>query len=329
MKEGIGPMNCPASNSGRGSVRGLAQQNLVWGWVCDWRGYHGAMSAQIIDGKLVAAGIKEDLASRVKRVCDGGGRVRLDAVLVDSGDSGARVYATNQGRTCEQLGIEYQLHELPVGTNFDLLASKIRALNENPGVSAIMLHMPVPENVDAYQVQRLIDPEKDVEGVNPANIGNVVYGRSGMAPCTALATIEMIRSTGVKLMGKRVVVVGASNVVGKPIAVLAMREEATVISCNKYTEGIEVLAKSADVLVAACGVAELIPPSWVKPGAVVVDVGVSRVVGADGKKRTVGDVQFGQVKDVAGWISPVPGGVGPVTVAMLLRNVVQVAERAG
>jgi methylenetetrahydrofolate dehydrogenase (NADP+) / methenyltetrahydrofolate cyclohydrolase len=294
-----------------------------------WRAYHGLMTAQIIDGKRVAAGIKEDLAVRAKRVCDAGGRVRLDAVMVDSGDGGARVYAANQGRTCEQLGIEYQLHELPLGTGIDLLSGKIRALNDNPGVSAIMLHMPVPEAVDAYAVQRLIDPDKDVEGVNPANIGNVVYGRSGMAPCTALATMELIRSTGTALRGKTMVVVGASNVVGKPTAVLAMRDEATVISCNKFTAGIEAISRSADVLVAACGVAELVSPEWIKPGAVVVDVGVSRVVGADGKRRTVGDVQFDKVSEVAGWISPVPGGVGPVTVAMLLRNVVEVAERAG
>ena len=287
------------------------------------------MSAQIIDGKRVAARIKEDLAARAKRVCDGGGRVRLDAVMIDSGDGGARMYAANQGRTCEQLGIEYQLHELPPGTGFDVLAGRIRALSDNPGVSAIMLHMPVPQGVDAYEAQRLINPDKDVEGVNPANIGNLVYGRSGMAPCTALATIELIRSTRIELRGKRIVVVGASNVVGKPIAVLAMRDEATVISCNKYTEGIEELARSADVLVAAGGVAELVGPSWVKPGAVVVDVGVSRVVGADGKKRIVGDVQFERVREVAGWISPVPGGVGPVTVAILLRNVVEVAERGG
>ncbi len=285
------------------------------------------MSARIIDGKRIAAGIKDDLSRRVRQVQGAGGTVRLDAVLVESGDTGARVYAENQGRTCGQLGIDYRLHKLDATADHDAIAAGIEELNDDPDVHAVMLHMPVPESVDAYGLQRLIDPDKDVEGVNPANIGNIVYGRSSLAPCTALATIQMIRSTGVELRGKRVVVVGASNVVGKPIAVLAMRDEATVISCNKYTEGIEALARSADVLVVGCGVPELVGAEWVKPGAVVVDVGVNRVPGPDGKMRTVGDVKFSAVSEVAGWISPVPGGVGPVTVAILLRTVVEVAER--
>ncbi|MCH8271603.1 MAG: bifunctional 5,10-methylenetetrahydrofolate dehydrogenase/5,10-methenyltetrahydrofolate cyclohydrolase [Planctomycetes bacterium] len=285
------------------------------------------MSARIIDGKRVAAGIKDDLSRRVRAVRDAGGTVRLDAVLVESGDTGARVYAENQGRTCGQLGIDYRLHKLDRSADRDDIAARIEQLNDDPDVHAIMLHMPVPERVDAYSLQRLIDPDKDVEGVNPANIGNIVYGRSSLAPCTALATIQMIRSTGVELRGRRMVVVGASNVVGKPIAVLAMRDEATVISCNKFTQGIEALARSADVLVVGCGVAELVGAEWVKPGAVVVDVGVNRVPGPNGKMRTVGDVKFSAVSEVAGWISPVPGGVGPVTVAMLLRTVVEVSER--
>jgi methylenetetrahydrofolate dehydrogenase (NADP+)/methenyltetrahydrofolate cyclohydrolase len=284
-------------------------------------------SARIIDGKALAASIKADIAERVAAVRERGGKVRLDAVLVDSGDSGSRVYAQNQGRTCEQLGIEYRLHELDADSGYDDIAGRVLLLNTEDAVTAIMVHLPLPESVDPYKVQRLIDPDKDVEGVNPANIGNIVYGRSSLAPCTALATIQMIASTGVDLKGKRVVVIGASDVVGKPIAVLAMRQEATVISCNKFTAGIEDLARSADVLVAACGVPEVVQPDWVKPGATVIDVGVNRVKGADGAMRTVGDVAFDGVSKVAGAISPVPGGVGPMTVAMLLRNVVEAADR--
>jgi methylenetetrahydrofolate dehydrogenase (NADP+)/methenyltetrahydrofolate cyclohydrolase len=180
--------------------------------------------------------------------------------------------------------------------------------------------------IDMERVQSLIAPEKDIEGVNPANIGNVVYGRRSLVPCTALAVLEMIESTGVALKGARCVVVGASNIVGKPIAVLLMREEATVISANKFTGELPALARSADVLVAAAGVPGLVTREWVKPGAVVVDVGINRVAGPDGAVRTVGDVDPAAAS-VAGWLSPVPGGVGPMTVAMLLRNVCEAALR--
>lgn len=154
-----------------------------------------------------------------------------------------------------------------------------------------------------------------------------MYGRSSLAPCTALATVEMVRSTGIELRGKRAVVIGASDVVGKPIAVLLMREDTTVVSCNKWTDGLKDLARSADVLVAAAGVPGLVTADMVKPGAVVVDVGVNRVVDTAGNKRTVGDVAFDEVLPIAGWLSPVPGGVGPMTVAMLLSNVVASARQ--
>lgn len=178
-------------------------------------------------------------------------------------------------------------------------------------------------------MQRLIDPDKDVEGVNPANIGNIVYGHSSLAPCTALAAVKMIESTDITLRGKRAVVVGASNVVGKPIAVLLMRQDATVVSCNVWTEGLAELCRSADVLVAAAGSAGLITAAMVKPGAVVIDVGVNRVPGPDGRLKTVGDVAFDEVREIAGWLSPVPGGVGPMTIAMLLLNVAEAALGAG
>jgi len=211
------------------------------------------------------------------------------------------------------------------------------------------VHMPLPQGVDAYRVQRLIAAEKDVEGVNPANIGNIVYGRSSLAPCTALAVLKMVESvwrektaTGQLrvqdspyfegepfLRGQVAVVVGAGDVVGKPIAVLLMRQEATVISCNKWTPGLPEVTRSADILVAAAGVPGLITAEMVKPDSVVIDVGVNRVKSPDGKTRTVGDVAFDQVSRVAGYVSPVPGGVGPMTVSMLLANVVQAAERRG
>ncbi len=286
------------------------------------------MPARVIDGRELAREHRDRIGARVGSLRAQGRPVRLDAVLVETGHAGARMYAENQGKTCEKLGISYRLHRLPGDAGFDDIAGRVLLLNTQDAVHAIMLHMPLPSGVDPYEVQRLIDPAKDVEGVNPANIGNVVYGRSSLAPCTALATLRMIQSTGVDLRGKRAVVVGAGDVVGKPIAVLLMRHEATVISCNIHTGGIEDLARSADILVAAAGVAGLVTRSWVKPGAIVVDVGVNEISGPDGKAKTVGDVAFDEVSEVAAWLSPVPGGVGPMTVAMLLSNVVDAAESA-
>lgn len=256
--------------------------------------------------------------------------MRLDAVLVDSGDGASRVYAQNQARTCTELGIDYRLHELHAGAAFDDIAGRVLLLNTDDDVQAIMVHLPLPDGVDPYRVQRLIDPDKDVEGVNPANIGNIVYGRSSLAPCTALAAVKMIESVlngPEDLQGKRAVIVGASNVVGKPIAVLLMRRNATVISCNKFTGGLAELTRSADVLVAAAGVPGLVTGDMVRPGAIVIDVGVNRVTDSEGTRRTVGDVDFDNVREVAGHLSPVPGGVGPMTVSMLLLNVVEAAER--
>jgi len=282
---------------------------------------------RLIDGRAISSTIRDEVRAEATALRGIGAEVRLDAVLVESGDNGARQYAESQARTCAELGIEYKLHELPAGSGYDEIAGRVLLLNTDEKVSAVMLHMPLPEGVDAYRIQRLVDPRKDVEGVNPANIGNVVYGRSSLAPCTGLAVVELTKSTGIDLQGKRVVVVGASDVVGKPIAVLLMRTNATVVSCNKWTWGLEDLARTADVLVAAAGVPGLIRPEMVKPGAVVIDVGVNRVPGEGGKTVTVGDVDFERVRPIAGHISPVPGGVGPVTVAMLLRNVVRACRR--
>jgi methylenetetrahydrofolate dehydrogenase (NADP+)/methenyltetrahydrofolate cyclohydrolase len=297
--------------------------------------------AHIIDGTALAAALRERLRARVEAVRAAGGIVRLDAILAESGDNAARVYAENQARTCEKVGIDYRLHRLSQGAAYDDIAGRVLLLSADESCHAIMMHVPLPAGIDPYRVQRLIHPDKDVEGVNPANIGNIVYGRSSLAPCTALAVIKMVEhvyagdqggggaeDTSVPLLrGKVAVVVGASDVVGKPIAVMLMRHDATVISCNKFTPGIDDLTRSADVLVAAAGVAGLITPDKVKPGATVIDVGVNRVAGEGGKVKTVGDVAFESVSRVAGHISPVPGGVGPVTVAMLLLNVVESAER--
>lgn len=279
-----------------------------------------------IDGKALAAAAQADIRGRVAVLQERGRSVRLDAVLTTSGGA-SEIYARNQQRTCEELGIDYRLHPLAPDAGFEDVAGRVLLLNRDEDVSAIMVHLPLPAGLDTEQVQSLIAVEKDVEGVNPANIGNVVYGRRSLVPCTALAIMEMVESTGVSLPGARCVVVGASNIVGKPVVVLLMRAEATVVSTNIHTPNQEALTREADVLIAAAGVPGLITAEMVKPGAVVIDVGINRVRDESGKRRTVGDVCFDAVSQVAGWISPVPGGVGPMTVAMLLRNTVDAAER--
>ena len=280
------------------------------------------MPAKIIDGKAIGAQVRIEIRKRIEVAKRS---VRLDAVLVGD-DRAAAIYAQNQAKTCAEAGIEYHLHTLPASCGYDEIAGRILLMNTEESIKAIMLHLPLPVGVDTERIQSLIAPEKDVEGVNPANIGNVVYGRRSLVPCTALAVLEMIESTGITLRGAKCVVVGASNIVGKPIAVLLMRAEATVVSANKFTKNLSMLTREADVVVAAAGVASLVKPDWIKPGAVVVDVGINRVAGADGKSVTVGDVDP-QVAEIAGWMSPVPGGVGPMTVAMLLRNVAEAALR--
>ncbi len=279
-------------------------------------------TATIIDGVSLASTVKEDLSRRVGAI---DGRVSLDAVLVGE-DQGAKLYAKNQAKACAKVGIEYTLHQLPASASHAQVEELIVSLNEDPAVTAIMVQMPLPDEVRTDVIQSLIAPHKDVEGVNPANIGNIVFGRRSLVPCTALAVMEMIESTGIDLKGARAVCVGASTIVGKPVAVLLMQAEATVISTNVYTKDHDELTLGADILVSAAGVPNLIRTEMVKEGAIVIDVGINRIEGADGKKRTVGDVDFDNVKEVAGFITPVPGGVGPMTVAMLLRNTVQAAE---
>lgn len=282
--------------------------------------------AQLIDGKGLAQREYEAIGARVAANEASGRGVALDAVIVDHGDNAARVYAGNQRRRCEDLGIAYRLHELPAASSQGDIAGLIDRLNTSDRVTAIMVHMPLPDGVDADTIKAMIDPAKDVEGVSPANIGNVIYGRSSLVPCTALAALRLIDSTGVDLRGQRVVVVGSSATVGRPMAAVLMARDATVVSCNRWTWGLDDLCRTADVLVPAAGKPELITAEMVKPGAVVVDVGVNRVQDTGGVFRTVGDVAFDSVRRVAGWLSPVPGGVGPMTVAMLLSNVASAAE---
>ena len=274
----------------------------------------------------MAATVKESLAVRIGELHAEGRSVRLDVVLAAGNPAGA-VYARRQAQTCEELGIEYRMHDVAAEADGETVASTVRSLNDDPDVTAIMVHLPLPGGVDTHAIQATIAVEKDIEGVNPANIGGVLYGRRALAPCTALAAMHMIESTGISLAGTEVVCVGASTIVGRPVAALLMEAEATVVSTNIHTHDLAEHTRRADIVIAAAGVPGLLTGDMIKPGAIVIDVGINRITDPDtGKTRTVGDIDVDSVLPVAGYLSPVPGGVGPMTVAMLLRNTVATAD---
>jgi methylenetetrahydrofolate dehydrogenase (NADP+) / methenyltetrahydrofolate cyclohydrolase len=287
------------------------------------------MPAQLIDGKLLSAKIRDQVAAEVAVLKSQQKPVRLTAILVGDNPA-ALVYAENQRKTCAQVGIEYQLHTLPNTTTEKQLHAAIHTLNQDPTITGIFLHSPLPNNLDLQEAQYQIDVIKDVEGVNPANIGHVVYGHTIIAPCTALAVVELIDSTGVSLQGADVTVVGASRIVGRPLALLLTERNATVTLCHIHTKDTEAATRRADIVVVAVGKPWLVKACDIKPGAVVIDVGINRVKITDafGKitEKTVGDVDFDPVSKIASHITPVPGGVGPMTVAMLLRNTLRAAK---
>jgi methylenetetrahydrofolate dehydrogenase (NADP+)/methenyltetrahydrofolate cyclohydrolase len=283
------------------------------------------MAAKIIDGAALAAATRSDVTERVGRLREKGRAVSLAAILVGSTPAG-ELYAERQRQACQAVGINYELRTLPADADAASLKRTIQGLNHDTSVSGIMLHLPLPAHLDATEMQYQIDPVKDVEGVNPANIGYVVYGHTLIAPCTALAVIELIKTTGVPLRGAEAVVVGASEIAGKPIALLLTEQMATVTLCHIATRNLAEHTRRAEVLVVAVGKAGLIKGDQLHQGAVVIDVGINRVTGPDGTKKTVGDVDFESAKEKAGWLTPVPGGVGPMTVAMLLKNTLRSAE---
>jgi methylenetetrahydrofolate dehydrogenase (NADP+)/methenyltetrahydrofolate cyclohydrolase len=283
------------------------------------------MAAQIIDGTALATRLKAEVSAGVAALTARGKTVHLTALLVGSTAAG-ELYAQRQGEACRAVGINYQLLTFPADISQRDLKRELRRLNADPSVTGIMMHLPLPRHLDHPRLQYEIDVVKDVEGVNPANIGYVVYGRTLIAPCTALSVTELIRATGVGLRGTEAVVVGASEIAGKPIALLLAEQMATVTLCHIATRDVAAHTSRADIVVVAVGKPGLIGASHIREGAIVIDVGINRVTLPDGTKKTVGDVDFDAVKDKAGFITPVPGGVGPMTVAMLLKNTLRSAE---
>lgn len=283
------------------------------------------MADKWIDGAALAAVIRQEVTANVRAMAGKGRGVQLTAVLVGSTSAG-ELYAERQRQACNAVGIQYELRTLPADAQQKDVATLIHSLNHDPSVTGIMLHLPLPRQLDATHLQYQIDPIKDVEGVNPANIGYVVYGHTLIAPCTALAVIELIKSTGVTLRGAEAVVVGASEIAGKPIALLLTEQMATVTLCHIATRDLAAHTRRAEILVVAVGKPGLINGGNVKEGAVVIDVGINRITLPDGTKKTVGDVDAETVYPKVARLSPVPNGVGPMTVAMLLKNTLRSAE---
>ena len=283
------------------------------------------MSSVPIDGAALSATIRGQVKLGVASLLESGRRVHLTAVLVGSTGAG-ELYAQRQREACQAVGIDYELRTLPADVGRHDMEQVLHGLNHDPSVTGIMLHLPLPPHLDATEMQYLIDPVKDVEGVNPANIGYVVYGHTRIAPCTALAVIELIKSTGVSLRGAEAVVVGASEIAGKPIALLLTEQLATVTLCHIATHDLASHTRRAEVLVVAVGQPALIGRRHIREGSIVIDVGINRIIAADGTKKTVGDVDPDAVSAIAARHTPVPGGVGPMTVAMLLQNTLRSAQ---
>lgn len=287
------------------------------------------MSHKLIQGKKVAAPLKEEVKTRVSSLKEAGWEPRLASIEICC-SSAAALYVRNQKRVCDQVGIEFENRQYSAEiTQVEMLAA-IKALNVNPRVTGIILQRPVPAHLDLNQLQSAIHPSKDVEGMHPANIGKVVYGAFALGPCTSLASVEILRSTGLTLQGLDVVIVGHSEIVGKPIALHLLEELATISICHHGTRNLAYHTRRAEALFVAVGKPGLITGDMVKPGAVVIDIGINQIEVEDEagnkKTRTVGDVDFESVHEVAGWITPVPGGVGPVTLTMLMRNTVTAVE---
>ncbi len=286
-----------------------------------------AHGAKLIDGGELARSVREDVSARIAAMKVAGKTVRLVALLVGGSPAG-ELYAKRQAAACEDVGVAYELRQLPADSLPERVSAEIRLLNDDPRVTGIMLHLPLPPHLDETELQYQISRVKDVEGVNPANIGHVVYRHTLIAPCTALAALECIRATGIEMRGAEAVVVGASSIAGKPAALLLTEEMATVTLCHIATKNLIEHTRRADIVVSAVGKPGLITASHVREGAVVIDVGIVSVKQPDGTRKIVGDVAFDEVSaklGPTGWITPVPGGVGPMTVAMLLRNTLQSA----
>lgn len=279
------------------------------------------MSAQILDGKALAAEIRSEVKTQVAALAEKGVSTALAVILVGD-DSASQVYVRNKIKACADTGIRSLEFRMPAETTQQQLLAKIAELNADESVDGILVQLPLPKQINADAVISAIDPAKDVDGFHVANAGALITGKQGFVPCTPFGVMRLIEKSGVNPRGKSAVIVGRSNIVGKPMALLLLAADATVTVAHSYTPDLSAVTRNADILVAAVGRAKLIKADMVKPGAVVIDVGMNR----DENGKLCGDVDFAEVKEIAGSITPVPGGVGPMTIAMLMQNTVLAAQ---
>jgi methylenetetrahydrofolate dehydrogenase (NADP+) / methenyltetrahydrofolate cyclohydrolase len=283
--------------------------------------------ASIIDGKKVAAEVRRKVAEGVARLQAERGFVPGLAVVLVGEDPASQVYVRNKATATREVGMLSLEHKLPAATTQDALLALIADLNRRTDVHGILVQLPLPKQVDASKVIEAIDPAKDVDGFHPINVGRLATGGQALAPCTPTGCLILAKSVRPKLEGLEAVVIGRSNIVGKPMAQLLLGENCTVTVAHSRTRDLPSVVRRGDIVVAAVGRAEMVRGDWIKPGAIVIDVGIQRVAAADGKTRLVGDVAYSEAAGVAGAITPVPGGVGPMTIACLLQNTLLAATR--
>ena len=280
------------------------------------------MTARVIDGKARAERLTADVAQAVAARATAGKRPPGLAVVLVGENAASQVYVRNKRRVTDAAGMISFSHDLPATTSHEALLALIDRLNADPAVHGILVQLPLPKSIDPDQITERIDPAKDVDGLHPYNIGRLVLKRPLLRPCTPYGCMTLLRDTGEDLVGKHAVVIGQSNIVGRPMALELLMARCTVTVCHSATRDLPGIARQADILVAAVGKARFVQGDWIKRGAIVIDVGVNRDAGG----KLVGDVDFAAAKDRASWITPVPGGVGPMTIATLLANTLRAAE---
>lgn len=277
--------------------------------------------ASIIDGKKISQEIKDELKEKVEVLKSEGKRIAL-AVIQVGNDPASSVYVNNKKKACAYIGIESLSYELPEETTEEELLALVEKLNADDTVHGILVQLPVPKHIDADKIIQTISPKKDVDGFHPENVGNLVIGEKGFVSCTPAGIIQLLKRSNIEITGKNCVVVGRSNIVGKPMALLMLRENATVTIAHSKTQNLKELCKTADILIVAIGKPQFITAEYVKEGAVIIDVGIHR----DEENKLCGDVKFDEVEPLASAITPVPGGVGPMTIAMLMNNCVEASK---
>ena len=274
-----------------------------------------------IDGKVVAAKVRGEIAEEVAALKKQGVQTGMAVVLVGE-DPASKIYVRNKGKACAETGIYSEEHVLPENTTQEELLALIEKLNADPKINGSLVQSPLPKHLNEALIVEHIDPKKDVDAFHAENVGRIMIGDFAFLPCTPAGIIELIRSTGVTIDGKNCVVIGRSNIVGKPMAMLLLHENGTVTICHSHTKNLKEICKTADILVVAVGKAKFVTGDMVKPGAVVIDVGMNR----DGNGKLCGDVDYESAEAVAGYLTPVPGGVGPMTITMLMKNAVTAAK---